>query len=387
MANKTMHHQIIGDDTYEIVDQSARNDLDTISPVVNIPETLTINSTDFTFIGNKTIGSDGTIYDNESYRAYYYQYNQSGTFSMNNFGYSSYGFVALFNGTPSNGTFVERKYTGTQATDITPFAVTAGQSVFISVNLISTISFNTYLTVSNSSRPNLFIHDEKIVWLGDSLSQLQSLPERVAEYMACTVYDCSFAGAALTYGSTLYGGTSVLSLSGQIASGSFTALDTALDNQESDGIDVTEKRVHATTLKGLNFSNITHIVIMAGTNDLNNDYVTTSSDLTAFKNGVQDIIDNLNTAYPGIRLYFIAEPYRGDITPSNPDRYGHSIEDINDAIEEICLANNIAFFDLYHNCGINANTEGYYLLTDKLHQTVQGDILIAEKSAKWLNAN
>lgn len=365
--------------------------IDEIAPVNTDTVTETIPSTEYTAFGNKTVGADGTFYDNSSYYSYYVEITRSGKFSMRNFGNSTYGFIALYNGIPSQSTFVERKYNGVSGdleSTLQPFDVTAGQYIFVSVNLISTVFFNSYLSYPANDRPSLFRHDQKIVWMGDSISMLQSLPHRVGKYMANTVYDCSFAGAALTYGSERYGGMSVMSLSAQIASGNFSDLETSLSNQQADGIDITGKRVNANTLEGLDFStDVTDIVIMAGTNDLNNDYVTTTSDLTAFQTGVQSIITNLNTAYPNIRLTFITDPFRGDITPSNPDRHGHSLVDLNNIIKSVCEANNIAFYDLYHACGINAVTAPHFLMNDLLHQNEAGDILLSEKCAKWLSAN
>ena len=248
---------------------------------------------------------------------------------------------------------------------------TSGQQIMIVKNNIDSFGFES--------------EGRKIVWLGDSISQLQLLPHRVGQNMGSIVYDCSFAGAPMTYGNPRYEGLTVKSLSEQIESGSYTQLDTALDNQEADGIDVAEKRINAATLKSLDFAtDVTDIVIMAGTNDLNNDYVTTGESLTAFSEAVAGIITTLNTAYPSIRLYFISNPYRGDITPSSPDKHGHSLIDIIEKIQEECEAKNIPFDDLYHTSGINNITMSVFLMNDHLHQTTAGDILLADKCAKWL---
>ena len=359
-----------------------------IAPLVTVDDTLTLTNDDYTFFGNKTVGPEGDLWDNDSYRAYIYQFTTSGKFYMNNPGYSSYVFIALFNGYPSKETFASRNYNGSTPIDMGKIDVTAGQYVFVSVNLLSTIAFRTFLDYTVNERPTLFRHDAKIAWFGDSISQLLLLPHRAESYMGNTVYDCSFAGAPLTHGAPMYDGTSVLSLSAQVASGDFSALDAALDAQEQAGIDVTQKRINATTLKGLDFStDVTHVVIMAGTNDLNNDYAISTSDMTTFKAAVKGIVDNFNNAYPNVRIYFITDPYRGDITPATPDRHGHSLVDVNEAISEICVSNNIAFYDLYHASGINANTISYYLQPDLLHPSLQGDVLLAEKCAKWIDAN
>ena len=362
------------------------NVTDDIAPLSTTATKKTIGIADYTYFGNKVPFSDGTFSDNASYAAYIHEFEESGKFYMPTTGNSSYVFIALYNGHPSQGGIVGVLYRGSTPNGMGKIDVVAGQYVCVSLYITGTLSFNTYLDYY--ARLSLFRHDMKIAWFGDSISQLQQLPERVGNYMANTVYNCSFAGAPLSYGTEQYNGLSVRSLSAQIASGNFTDMDAAIDASEAAGIDVTRKRATANIIKGLDFStDITDVVIMAGTNDLNNDYVTTSSDLTAFRQAVQTIITNFNNAFPAIRLYFITDPYRGDITPSNPDRHGHSLIDINEIIQEVCFANNISFYDLYHSSGINANTMGYFLDNDHLHQTEAGDILLSEKCAKWLDAN
>lgn len=172
-----------------------------------------------------------------------------------------------------------------------------------------------------------------------------------------------------------------MSLSSQIISGDFSELENALSKQTS----VTEdKRANADRLEALNFNTITDIVVMAGTNDVNNDYVATSTDLTKFKNGMRTAIENILDNFPHICMRFISNPYRGDITV---DRHGNSLADFVSAEKEVCEEYNIPYYDLLHKCGINSHNVGYYLMNDKLHQNENGDILLAQKCAKWLMSN
>lgn len=357
-----------------------------IEPIVDRTKVLQITKSMMQFIGNKYPSVTGALYDNDGYWGYTYVIPEDGDFFVKNLGNSSFGFLAIYNNSVADGNLaMDRESGNTFATR----NLSKGQIVFISYALTTTEESNvqggniTY-TYHYTERPTMFMREMKVAWFGDSISQLQLLPHRVAEYMGITVNDCSFTGAPLTYGTDAYQGTGFMSLSSQIVNNDFTELERALSNQ---GTISEDKRGNADRLKGLNFNKITDIVVMAGTNDINNDYVTTSTDLTKFKNGMRTAINTMQTAYPQINLYFISNPYRGDITPTNPDKHGHSLIDIINAEKEVCEEYNIPYYDLYHNSGINDNTIGYFLMNDKLHQNENGDVLMAKKIAKWLMSN
>lgn len=353
-----------------------------IAPPVDktIEELITQDNCEF--IGNYIVEASGSLGSNQSYYAYKFTLPYDGRWHMENLGNSSYGFLGVYHGEPNETNFdttIGRKM-GSD-TSLWKFELSKGDSVVLSVNLISTIGFKMLYNYSFADYPTLFVRKMNLAWFGDSISQLQLLPHRVAEYMGIVVNDCSFAGAPLTYGAEAYQGTGFMSLSSQISNNDFTELERALSNQG----DISEdKRGNADRLKGLNFNKITDIVVMAGTNDVNNDYVTTSKDLTKFKDGMRNAINTMQTAYPQINLYFVSNPYRGDVTI---DKNGNSLSDFVNAEIEVCNELNIPYYDLYHNGGINANNIKYYLMSDKLHQNENGDILMAKKIAKWLMSN
>ena len=362
-------------------------------PIVEKTNVLSISKNDMSFIGNKYPNTTGYLYDNSGYWAYTYIVPYDGELFISNIGNSSYGYLAIYNGSVSDGNLASDRITSRPSTPFfDPIKVLKGQIILLSVALAAdsennvSVTTNTTLTYDYTVRPTLFQRKKNVAWFGDSISQLQKLPHRVAEYLGIIINDCSFAGANLSIAGTT-SHISLLELSKMIVSKDWTRLDDYLESQESGGIDVTEKKENANNLKKINFEEITDIICMIGTNDLNNDYVTTSSSLEVFKESMRTIICNINDAYPQINIYFISNPYRGDITPEKPDKYGHSLIDIIEAEKEICKEYNIPFYDLYHNSGINKNTVNYYLLKDLLHQNENGDILMAKKIAQWLNAN
>ena len=229
--------------------------------------------------------------------------------------------------------------------------------------------------------PN-FAKNRTFAWFGDSLSQLKKLPDIVADILDTTIYDCSFAGAPLTYGNpTTYQPTGFMSLASQIVSGDFTDLANALDAQAQAGVDVTEKRLHLATLRALNFRNVTDIVVFAGTNDFDNDYVNS----TNFVSGFSSALSTLLTAYPHLKVYVLSPIWRGDKTegvvtiPTMPDLIN---------LEKTVADNfNLPFYDQYHRSGINQYTAAYYLESDILHPSAAGDALLANNCAKFIFSN
>ena len=341
-----------------------------------------------TFKGNYYPDTKGELAPNNSYWAYEYIIQEDSEILVNSFGKSSYAFFAIYNEEISSFNFVKRvEWNAGEQTKIT---VKAGQILLISPYLTtineSDINFKGIKrTFNDKVYPTLFQRGMNIAWFGDSISQLQLLPHRVGEYLGVQVSDCSFAGANLSISGTV-DSISMLDISNMIVSENWQRLEDYLSAQQNAGIDITEKKKNANTLKSLDFNKITDIVIMIGTNDLQNDYAIVNS-FDKFKQSMQTIINNINNKYKHINIYFVSNPYRGDITPEKPDKHGHSLIDIINAEKEISELNNIPFYDLYHNSGINANTIDYYLTGDKLHQNEKGDILMAKKIAKWLKAN
>lgn len=222
----------------------------------------------------------------------------------------------------------------------------------------------------------------KFAWFGDSISQLLDLPILASNLIGTTIYDCTFAGSPLTYGNpTLYQPTGFMELCNQIVDEDFTPLSNALTAQELAGIDVTEKRQHLQTLQNLDFNDITDIVIFAGTNDFDNDYVTA----TNFTSGFTSAITNLLTAFPQLMIYVISPIWRGDKSEGKPTI--PTMEDLVDLEKTVAKNFNLPFKDLYHSSGINDLTASFYLTNDLLHPNNYGDVLLANKCSKFILSN
>lgn len=240
----------------------------------------------------------------------------------------------------------------------------------------TTYTANTLLKSNPSTEGHVF------AWFGDSISQLRELPNIVSKLIGATVYDCSFAGAPLTYGDpTKYQPTGFMSLCSQIVAGDFSDLSDALDAQEAAGINVTEKRQHLATLQALDFDNVTDIVLLAGTNDFDNDYV----NATNFVSGFSSAVTALLTAYPQLIIHVLSPIWRGDKSqgvvtiPTMPD--------LVDLEKTVANNFNLPFCDLYRTSGINSLTASAFLENDLLHLSAAGDTMVANKCAKVLLSN
>jgi hypothetical protein len=268
----------------------------------------------------------------------------------------------------------------------TPYGTTiiTGAGYYECSELTWTGASNTYDVVQTNfnAEADPLTNGHVYAWFGDSLSQLKELPNIVADLLNVNVYDCTFAGAPLTYGDpTKYQPTGFMSLCSQIVAGDFTPLSDALDAQEAAGTSVTEKRQHLATLEALDFSTVTDIVLLAGTNDFDNDYV----NATNFVSGFSGALTTLLTAYPHLMVYVISPPWRGDKTEGVT-----TIPTMEDIVElekgvadDFCLP----WYDLYHRSGINALTATVYLTNDLLHPSDAGDALLANKCAKFIQSN
>lgn len=222
---------------------------------------------------------------------------------------------------------------------------------------------------------------KKIAWFGDSLSELKNLPHLVEERVAQKVYDCSQAGSPLTYSSEDYQDTGFMSLCSQIAAQDFSPLITAINKQYTDGL-INETRrdaklANANTLAAIDFSSLDKIVVFAGTNDLSVAALTIQN----LKSGLTSALQTLFGAYPNLNLYGVLPVYRSDALVVHPN--GLTLPQINEAIAEVYDEFNIPYIDFYHKSGINANNYTYWL-SDGLHQTDAGDLMMADKLSQWL---
>lgn len=218
----------------------------------------------------------------------------------------------------------------------------------------------------------------RMVWFGDSISMLRTVPHDVARIIGAAVTDVSIAGSVLyknTTDNAPYEKLGFYGLTNAIVNGEWGEQDTAIENMSTGAV------ANYSALKSVDFSKIDTVVCLYGTNDYNASVVT----IEEFKNGMSNAITRLLTAYPNIKMYFISPLYRGNGETNNSQ--GKKLYDYVLAEKEVCERFNIPFYDLYKNSGINALTKGYYLVSDELHVNEKGNKLLADKCSAFLKAN
>ena len=236
------------------------------------------------------------------------------------------------------------------------------------------------------SSSTIITKGKKIAWFGDSLSQLMELPHLVEKRIGQTVYDCSFAGAPI-YGSGSntdnYYDTGFCSLVSQIVANDFTPLQTALDNQLSQG-QITQdsynkKMINYNILSNIDFSEIDKIVVFAGTNDK----VYSTINIEPLKTGLRNALQTLFTNNRNIIVYGILPPYRinWDDTANGTKR---TLLQINSAIAEVYSEFGIPYLDFFHACCTNQYNYLQWMNNDGLHQNAAGDKMWADKISAWL---
>lgn len=344
--------------------------------------------------------SNGVFYPSEQYITYMKTFDEDSLVYVNvPVENQPYVFLVLYSGVEfTSNNFIQGFKLGDNnlPTFDNPLFVKGGQTIGLSTYFTNTVETSFTKVVRKTSDKVVYTAmasiNDKILWLGDSISQYSNIGERVSDLTGLKIYNCSFAGSPMTHGNPqtqeamgFYG------LSQAIVSNNYTEQETALSNQEltsGNTWELVDRVNHLNTLKSLNFNNdVTDIVVMLGTNDLANSFAISSSSMSGFKDAMRASIVRILNAYPHIRFRFISDPYRGDITEENKDVYGHYLVDIINAEIEVCKEFNIPYFNLYEVCGINEHTQALYLLSDKLHLSKAGKKLLAKIIAKWLVSN
>lgn len=232
---------------------------------------------------------------------------------------------------------------------------------------------------------NINYSNGSIAWFGDSISEFRLLPHRVGDLLNYTVYDCSFAGSVMSYnGDANYRALGFKELVGAIDSNNFTVQQAAVDAIKASG--GSDKQPNLDTLKAIDWQTIDIVIVLYGTNDYSNSIeIGTGSDISAiteFKSCMMYAIEKLLTKYPHLKIRFITPTWRNDGNVANSK--GYKLSDYCTAIIDVAKGYGIPSYDLYNNCEINAITKALYLNADYLHQSEAGDVLLADKIAKYL---
>lgn len=108
---------------------------------------------------------------------------------------------------------------------------------------------------------------------------------------------------------------------------------------------------------------------------------------------LHEICSGLKDKYPNTFIFFITPLKRGYELENGKIVYrmnvkndlDYSLEDVRNAIKEVCTSDQIDVFDLYEECGINTNQDCLKYLPDGLHPTEEYHCILAEKIIEFIN--
>lgn len=233
------------------------------------------------------------------------------------------------------------------------------------------------------------IAGKNIVHFGDSLTEFGTYHEIIAAISGATTTSIGFGGCRMAnvppeHFRYKYNEMSMVSISRSIKNNDFTALEqTANDLKINDNDDNTAQ---VQRLKAVDFNTVDYITIMYGTNDYTSLVPLGSKNSnqdTDFNGAINEVIENIQTTYPHIKILFLTPTWRsrmdngdGKESDTNANSLGHYLIDYVDSILERADNFKLMKHDLYRNSGINKYTTAYYQ-TDGLHLTDKGDEVIA----------
>jgi len=240
--------------------------------------------------------------------------------------------------------------------------------------------------MSTLSQPifNPPLKGKKIVCFGDSITGNYVYPTYLAGVTGATVYNVGVGGVCMSnHTNPDYDPFCMTKLADAVATDDFTLQDAS-----------PLAPPNLATLKTIDFSTIDYAVIFFGANDYAKEILlgaNSDNGNTTFKGSINYVISILLTAYPNIKLLFVAPPWRARIasgdgleSDTNPNPSGVYYIEYVDAMIESTNLKHIPCLDLYRNSGINSYTNTLYL-RDGLHPTdVAGCELLGRKIGNCL---
>lgn len=240
-----------------------------------------------------------------------------------------------------------------------------------------------------------------IAVIGDSIVEGGDWPERLADATGATVHKFGFGGCRMSaYPTSVgrYDGMCGYAIATCIGSGDYTYL---LDCAEVVAQPPTsdDNRPQAAALAALDWSTVDILVIAFGTNDwtrpdldLGTGYAADPTGMT-LRGSVAHIINEIQTAYPNIRIVFQLPSYRTFGGGPNADEDAWvartnsiALTDVNDAIADVAQRNGCPSMDMLRGGTVNAYTADHYL-QDGIHpRPGVGFDLWAKRIAGWLNS-
>lgn len=140
------------------------------------------------------------------------------------------------------------------------------------------------------------------------------------------------------------------------------------------------------------------VIVFGGTNDYGRDEFFISlgnisdTNISTVYGALKEICSGLKEKYPHAILLFVTPLQRAIIENGCNLKYaktlknnlGYTLEDVSNAIKEVCQTYKIDVFDLYQECDINTNEDCLRYLPDGLHPTEEYHGILAEKIVNFI---
>lgn len=268
---------------------------------------------------------------------------------------------------------------------------TDGDRYFPVTHVDCVVGLDELLANANFSSSDL--KDKSIVCFGDSITELGTYPEQIAEQTGANVVKAGFAGCRMAQHNSDYAmnNQSMQKLVEFIANNDFSPLvKSTEDYYKETGKDF---RKQALDLDKVNWRTVDYITIFYGTNDFRaNMPIGNNTDFTenSFKGAINKVIKTLSESQPKIRIVFITPFYRLRYMGSEnrdsdtmPNDSGIYLKEYVDSIKELTQLNHFPSIDLMTLSGINKYNQSTYL-EDGLHPNNYGYSHIAKIIRKQL---
>lgn len=271
-----------------------------------------------------------------------------------------------------------------------------GERYIFKGNIIS--RYNLDDSLKNTLDSIFKLTGKTIAFLGDSIIgnfyDEDGVCARLAKATGATVINCAFGGSriAYRYGSniqyTYWNALSGAGLADAIASGDWTAQDTAIENM-TGGLAYFADRL--AEIKAIDWTAVDFVMWEYGTNDFMTKVALTGSDLYAYDYAYRHCIETILGAYPNIRIIPVTPIYRwyqqdgafvDDSNTHTEEDYAGVSNKLTDFVakaQEISRAYQLPCIDDYYTLGANRYTRlAYFDSTDGAHPNANGRSRIAE---------
>lgn len=221
--------------------------------------------------------------------------------------------------------------------------------------------------------------DQKILVFGDSIwgkDRLNGLADYLAEYSGATIYNCAIGGTRITGDrSTQDEGDSWRPFDG--ANLIHAKLENTWTEQDAHATEVASYVAGETLplLKSVDMSSVNIVILAYGHNDF-----TGNKTISAIVAAYEQVITEILTAYPLIRILVCTSPWRsfsGEDADIHQNDNGDTLRQMDDAIIAMAKSKHVAVLDTLSEVPWNGLTKGVYLDDDETHPSTLGNMVYA----------